>query len=388
MVEASIRCQLGEVYLRALASQSAVLEYRRAIALLVPLMPPSDADLLACQFGLAQALAIGYQPKEAESTLVSAESAGQSALRGGVSGLSVAALRARLQVLLDSERLALALPVAQRLVETVDAWQGSDLADRFEARQQLSEVYLRLNDLDRGSAVLDQIMLAPYAPSSVGEVTFARARLAQARLLQAQGKVDSARVVMEAALVTLTEVLGPTAYLVGLVNYELGNLHSIQSDGERSYQCLTRALAAFVVALGEEHGYSMSIRLNIAILDVGNGRPQKGLEAFNALTPRLRALGRETDAVDFHRVRALNDLGRFSEALTALASIDPERADWAHQVANQGTRWKAQAERGRALIGMGQRTEGVSLVRAAVAEMRNEGIAPDNVKHYEKFARR
>ena len=387
VVEASIRCQLGEAYLRGQATSSAVSELRRGTVLLARSAAPTDPELLACQFGLAQALAAADKGKEAESTLIAAELAGESLLHAGASGLTVSALRARLQVLTDSHRVALALPVAIRLVQAVDAWHGSDLTDRFDARQRLSEVYLLLEDLDRGVAVLDEITRPPYAPSSVGEVTFARARLGQAKVLQTQGKLDSARSVLEPLRDTLTKVLGPDAYLVGLANYELGNVYSLQSKGEESYDCLTLALAAFAASLGEEHGFSISIKANMAINDVLNGRSLKGLEAFNAITPWFRERGRSMAALDLHRARALNNLGRFAEAQALLSSPAAARSDWEYQNENDGTRWKVQAELGRALIGNGERAKGGLLIRSAVVELRKEGVTADVIQHYERHAR-
>ncbi len=383
--EASVRRQLGEIYLRIASAGAAADEFRKAIALLQALVGAGDAELLASRFGLVQALSMSYFAQDAAPMLVAAERDAGAVLLAGNTELAVLARRARLENLLELQQNKAALPVALALVSATDAWPGADLPDRFEARQKLAEVYLRLDDASHADAVLAELLKPPYDAKSVGEVTVARARLNLAKVLMEKDRNPEAQTILLQVRDTLTAALGPTAPLVGHANYMLGDIYITAGNFVAAGAALGLAQTAFAAALGPEHGHTVSVATNFFIVELTQGHAAAALKGFDALRPWYVAKGHAADGIDFYRASALNDLGRPAEALAILDTLSAQRLaalswsvdDW---------RWHIQAERGRVLLALGRKAEGRNLMRTAIAEMQKLGSSEWKLAHYRNAA--
>ena len=110
--EATMRKQLGDIFLRMQHLTQADQQFSRATALLETLVPVNDPELLAVRFGSAQTSVGMFKPDEALQKLAAAERAAGPAVLNGQSELARVAARARLEVLMDAQRLQDALVAA------------------------------------------------------------------------------------------------------------------------------------------------------------------------------------------------------------------------------------------------------------------------------------
>ncbi len=382
--EAAVRRQLGMAFLHALSARNAAAEFKGAIALLESIVPSDDEELLMCRFGLARAmlsLTIEFTPKQAEAVLIAAERDASQALMGPTSELTILAIQARLEWLGQQQQFTEAVPLAKQLVQATDTWGKTDIAARFDARLRLAEVLAALGDAKSAQAVIDEISAPPFGAPLVGVVTFARARIAKAKLQFASGNLPEAKAGLIRAIEDLTLALGPRALHVGQANYELANIHGNEGDMVSATNRLQLALRAFTSALGEEHGHTVSIRVNLAIHDILAGRSAEGLATVETLLLWFLARGHETHALHFYQGYGLNDLRKFKEAMAALEKVDPERLAWLHN-GESAMQSKLKAEQARAMVGTGRRNEGIALMRQAIAEMEVAATSRQTIDHY------
>jgi non-specific serine/threonine protein kinase len=384
--QASIRKQLGDVYLRMFYLTEAEGQFTQALALLEPIAPEGDTEVLALRFDLARVRTGRFHPEEALSRLETAERATGAQRLKGNDALAVLAARTRLEVLMDADRDKEALPVAQRLVALSDSSPGADAALRFDARQRLGELYARLGDDARAKSLLAQIMAPPYDENSVGDVLFARAKLQLARQRINEGQLDQAEALLTDVRDTLTRSLGSNELHVGLANSELADLLQSRGNFAQALVAARATSAAFKASLGESHTFVLITDANVAAIQLSLGDAADALSTLDRLRPRIAANHRlitTLAGVDFSRAQAMNDLGQFAQALEVLNTINPELlsdSSW-------GPRdWplKLQAEKGRAVRGLGQKREGLAMLREAVAGMRKAGTQAWQLAAYEK----
>jgi eukaryotic-like serine/threonine-protein kinase len=369
--EASVRRQLGDTYLHMHDLTRADQQFARAVELLEPLVPADDADLLAVRFGLAQTSVGIFRPADAQKKLALAERASDPHVLGGNSELARLAARARLEVMMDAQQNKEALPVALRLVELSDQLAGADMSLRFEARQRLGELYLRLGDKPRADALLAEIMSPPYAENNVGDVLYARAKLRVGREHINQGRLDEAETLLTEVRDTMTRAFGPTEVYVGGANLELADLHQGRGHFLKAAAAARAAVTAFAASLGEDHSYTITAKANLGAIEVDLGEPASALRGLDEARPRASALKDSAPLVtgiDFARAKALTDLGRPAEALAILATVNADllaESSWGPR----DFQWQLQAEKGRALIASGQGQRGMELLRPATVEM-------------------
>lgn len=369
--EASVRKQLGDTYLHMQYLTQADQQFSRAIELLDPLVPAENPELLAVRFGSAQTSVGIFRPAEALKKLALAERAATPQALGGDSELALLAARARLEVMMDAQQHKEALPIALRLVELSDKIAGADIGTRFEARQRLSELYLRLGDKARADTLLAEIMRPPYGENNVGEVLYARAKLRVGRERINQGRLEEAETLLTEVRDTMTRAFGPTEVYVGGANLELADLHQGRGNFAKAAAEAAEAVTAFSASLGEDHSYTIVAKANLAAIEVDLGEPVRALRALDEVKPRAATIkdGEPlVSGIEFARAKALTDLGRPTEALAILETVNAEllaESGWGprdHQ-------WQLQAEKGRAMMALGQRSQGLALLRSATVEM-------------------
>ncbi len=382
--EAAVRRRIGEALLRVLEPRLAELEFRRALLLLDPLVPSNDSELLGVRFGLAQALANSYKVDEAAAVLEQAERDAEPELLSSDNELAVLALQAKLDVLLARMQHELALDVAKRLVSQVEGWPGASLATRFDARQRLAEVLFRLNEIGKAHATLAPLMEPPFNAADAGEITFARARLSLGTALKRQGRIDEARPLLEEVRDSLTAALGAKALHVGYANYELADIYDDAGDLLLAKDAIEAAHAAFTASLDHDHGHIKATAANAAVIALELGDAAGSLRALDQLRPWFEAYAGAADSIDFYRAWALCDLGRASEALGLLDGLRLDQLAWGSWGPND---WAArvQAERGRALMGLGRQQEGLRLIHAALVDILLAGSLPKTASRYRQL---
>jgi eukaryotic-like serine/threonine-protein kinase len=390
LTEASVRRQLGDIFLRMQYMTQADRQFARALELLEPAVPANDPELLAARFGAAQTAVGFFRPDEALQKLQTAErAAGPSVLAAGTE-LARRAARARVEVLMDAQRPQEALAAALRLVELADALAGSDdIALRFEARQRLGEVYLRLGDKARADALFAELGRPPYSEGGVGEVLLSRARLRQGRELINDGKLDEAEAVLSGVRDAMTRAFGPHELYAGGANMELIDVHATRGDFAKALVAARAAVEAFSTSLGEPHYYTLNAIVSLAAVELEVGDAAAALRRFEAVQPRAQADKNGAPllaAIDFGRAKAMIALGRAGEALVLLGTVNAAmlaESSWGPR----DFEWQLQAEKGRALIALGRRHEAQALLRGAMAGMETAGSYPWMIERYRGLQR-
>jgi eukaryotic-like serine/threonine-protein kinase len=387
--EASVRRQLGDTYLHMHDLTRADQQFARAIDLLEPLVPADDAELLAVRFGLAQTSVGVFRPADALKKLSLAERASGPQVLAGNSELARLATRARLEVMMDAQQNKEALPVALRLVELSDQLAGADMSLRFESRQRLGELYLRLGDKPRADALLAEIMSPPYAENNVGDVLYARAKLRIGRERINEGRLGEAETLLTEVRDTMTRAFGPTEVYVGGANLELADLHQGRGQFAKAAAAAKAAATAFAASLGEDHSYTITAKANLGAIEVDLGEPASALRGLDETRPRASLIKDSAplvSGIDFARAKALTDLGRPAEALAILATVNADllaESSWGPR----DFQWQLQAEKGRAMIAMGQRQQGLDLVRPATVAMAQLNSYPWLQQRYKELLR-
>lgn len=383
--EASVRRQLGDIYLRMQYLAQAEREFARAVDLLQASAPADDPELLAARFGAVQTSVGLFRPAEALQRLEDAEQAAGAALLAAQGDVARRAARARVDVLMDAQRAADALPAARRLVALSDALAGgADMSVRVEARQRLAEVHLRLGQQAEAQALLGELERPPFGAGGVADALFARSRLRQAREHINAGRLDEAEALLTRVRDAVTRSFSPSALYAGGANFELADVHLARGDFDQAQAAARAALHAFATALGERHLYTLNAQANLAALQLEDGQAAVALDALDALRP-LAAADRNAvplvAGIDFARARALLALGRAAEALALLDGISAEQlaaASWGPP----DFEWQLRAERALALRALGRSAEAQGLLREAVAGLQAAGTYPWRLARY------
>jgi eukaryotic-like serine/threonine-protein kinase len=379
LTEASVRRQLGDIYLRMQYMQQADREFARALELLEPRVRADDAELLAARFGAAQTAVGFFRPDEAVRKLARAEdAAGRDAL-ASTTDLARRAARARVEVMLDAQRPQEALAAAQRLVELSDALAGhDDIALRFEARQRLGEVHLRLGDKVRADALFAELARPPYSEGGVGDVLLSRARLRHGRELINEGRLDEAEAVLGGVRDAMTRAFGPHELYAGGANLELTDVYAARGDFAKALDAAQAAQAAFATSLGETHYMTQVASVNLAAVELETGQAARALEHFDQARPHVEGhpYGAPLAAgIQFGRAKAMTRLGRADEGLTLLETVDATllaESSWGPRDFHA----QLQAEKAHALAVLGRKDEAKPLLADAIREMEVAGSYP------------
>lgn len=386
--EGRVRFQLGGIYLRMEAITEAQVEFRTGDdRLATAAVPPDDAQRLALRFEMARALARGHSGAEAKRTLESAERDAGGQRLAGHDELAFLALRARLMGE-DADASSHAVEQAVRLVELADTVLPNDLPSRLEAREILAEAHLRRGETEAARPVLASMQAPPFNADDTALIADARVRMGIAYALTQQHRYRAAEDELVAARDRLVAAFGETDFHVGKLSSELGAAYESEGDFARAAVALRRAHAIFRQVLGDEHRMTRVAMANWAGEELELGHHALALDMLEQQRDWLAAHTRtgKSATTDFNRVRALTSLGRPREALKLLETLAP--SDFDDGTRETGWRWKLQAERGRALVALGQRDQGRRLLRAAVPALERDHALPWVVADYRAEAER
>ena len=383
-IEASIHRTLGELQLKMQEPSSGLAEFKKAVALLQPFAAASDPELLMSKCGQARALAPYHRTQDGEQIVREVQLAIASRHGEEPIDLSIALLRARIELLSEQDQQLAAIPLARELVDRVDSWPDAELADRFAARQMLAELYLRAGKPAEAAPLLSSLEKPPYSVETVGLVSVARADLSRAKALLKNAKYEEAESLLQRTRESVVRALGPQAFLFGLVSKDLANVTDIRGDHLHATEYFQAAYAAFAASMGEDANPTRTSAINIAMREIDRGDPAKGLRMLDELAPWVAATRGGTDGIDLNRAQALLRLGRNQEALERLSSIDMDKFA-AAQVQLPGLKWIVLGMRGVTLFKLHREGEGRTMIRDAIERMRNDHAAPAIYQGYEKF---
>lgn len=373
--EAALRLHLAQSMASMDNYYAAATEYQRALTLWAALRPPADPLRLQAQLGLSGILAVLSRKDEAKALLDGALQLASPTLRAATPKIDFAAERASYMTAKESASFQQALVHATRMREIADAAPSFDLTDRLNSRLAQAEMHYQLNDLPAAGSIVDELSAPPFGAESVGPVMQARTLVFRARQEASAGRLPAAEAILRTALTQLIENVGPADYYVGRVSAELSEIYAIGGRSAEAAQLLTQTMVAFKSSLGLDHPNVHITAVNKSFIDIGSNRFAEALQALDAERPWFAARPGDSarmllQAIDFRRAIALTGLGRPAEALVILDKIEVSsltQASW-------GDDWqhKLRAERGRALIAAGRRSEGLKELGDAVRAMRTE----------------
>lgn len=374
--EASVRLQLAQVYQRMGSPAAEERELARAQALLQPILPTDDDQLLALRLRSAVAAAGRSAFKEATSQLDEVERVMGAQRLAGQSELAFLAAEARFTLLSLQHRVEDALPHGERALALLTALAGQDLHALATLRRELADGYHRFGNHKRALEVLETALQPPYSAATIGEVQFQRLRLGRARIHLAMGQGDLAEPVLIQVRDTLDRALGPTNHTSAVASSELAAYYAETGRFQEARTEAERGARSARLTLGPEHQATRITAMNLAMLTLRAGNPAEALPQIDAGRPWfVEKLGSErappVQAIDFARAQAMTSLGRPAPALAILGTLDAATltqsapfTDWEHRLAG---------ERGRALLALGRGAEGRALLSQAIAGMEQAG---------------
>jgi eukaryotic-like serine/threonine-protein kinase len=374
VTEASVRLMLGQSFLGMGQVAPAIAEFRQALARLDGAVPAGDERLPLARLRLALALVNQATFDEAHALITAAQR--DVAARGAAPGNELAFWfqRARFALALQQQRYDEARNHGQGLLEAVDSVYPSDLPMRLRIRRDLAELHSRLGDYPLAASVLEPALVLPFGAEAIGAVNHAKTQVQLGRLYVAIGDVQAPRILTEARE-TLIRVLGADSYDAGVAAGDLGGYHLAQGEHATALPLLAAAHAAAASSRGANSMPALAAAANLALAELYTGRAAEALGHLQSIRPPLAAaMGERSSYVqllDFFAASAEIDLGRPARALVLLDTLDAAAlgqaaisADWPHKLA---------AQKGRALLGLGRREEGLALLGPAVAGMESAG---------------
>ncbi len=402
-VEAGVRLQIGRACYRLSLFDACVAEYGRALAVLTPqteAAPPAapmskppaphtdvqtQALLCMVRLKLATVLADLSRLPQARALMNLAGANPADDPTDPANPLSRAFAQARLKLFFMAQQFKQAVAPAMRLVELSDALPADQLESKFSARYLLASVLFRVGELARAEALCNGLLQSPFNASTVGAVQLARVRINRARIHTALGRFETVETDLTTARDVLLKLLGPSEQSVAAADAELASFHETQGDFVKARLAYHAAYEGYVRAMGDGSSPARITALNLAIVELNTGHAQDALARLEAgRVWFVRHMGGEAGAVvqalDFERARALTSVGRATQALPVLSTLDPERLNQA----TPGRDWPArlQAERGRALLRAGHHAEGLVLLQAALRQLAQAGSAAWLQQHY------
>jgi eukaryotic-like serine/threonine-protein kinase len=375
--EASVRETLARLFLAITDSNAAEAEFRRALDLLTPLLPDAHERVVSLRFELARVLAMNTKLDEAQQLLQRAERDVGAQRLAGSTELAYQGARTRFAVGMLSQRHPQALPEGLRALALLDRLYPQRLAQRFSLRRELANVQMRVDDADKAKALMNEALAPPFAPDSVGEITYARGQLQQAQLQIATGDTQTTEALLLGALDVFRRSVGPDDSYVAMANSLLGDLYVNLGQLDKASAPLAAAYDSFLRTRGPNAQLTQLAAINRSVALLYGGRAHAAREALESQRTAMLKLGGEDSpaiqGIDFFRAVSLTDTGDTRQALALLQRLDAGKL----AQASPGNDWpqRLQAERGRAMIGAGQREAGIAELEAGVSGMEQRGSA-------------
>jgi tetratricopeptide (TPR) repeat protein len=193
----------------------------------------------------------------------------------------------------------------------------------------------------------------------------------------ATGDTQSTEALLLGALDVFRRSVGPDDAYVAMANSLLGDLYVNLGQLDKAIAPLAAAYDSFLRTRGPNAQLTQLAAINRSVALLYGGRAREAREALESQRTAMLKLGGEDSpaiqGIDFFRAVSLTDTGDTRQALALLQRLDAGKL----AQASPGNDWpqRLQAERGRALIGAGQREAGLAELEAGVSGMEQRGSA-------------
>ncbi len=389
LLEAAARHHLARTFAKLWNMSDAEAEYARAIALLQPLVPPSDDKLLHMQFEYVNVLVEMRELTLATQIFEDATRAAGPARLAARSQLAFLAHGANVAVLFHGKRQDEAIKEARRAVELADTLPGMDAINRIDARRVLAHTLALSGDVAASEQVLAELASPPLSlrPESLTAASWVY--MLRASVLRDAGRFTEAEPMLLDVQRRLAKSPVPSAWHQGYAHSELGHLYNVWRRREQAAAQYKEAINYFRPGLGEDHQFTRTTELNLTEMLVNGRRYAQALEVARAAEPwfKTRALRGGSAKLEVLIGRSLIGVGRPAEAMHYL---EPHAKPGPGDLPAGGSdfAWAAQAYRGIALVAMGQRERGLALVREAEAVLAQAKRLPSEQPDLDDFLAR
>ena len=252
----------------------------------------------------------------------------------------------------------------------------------FKSRLHLADAYFFQQDYVSSETAVRPLMAPEYTIDRVGAKNWGSARLSYASALQGRHEATQAERVQREVVDTFTRRLGRDHFLVGFAEECLASTLVDQDRWRDALAPARDSLRIMRIALGQDSQDARLAQANLGNVELMAGDFSAAIAELQDALGGLIALQGESDPqvqmTSFYLADALLGQGRGREALQvldrlqrkALATAGVVEIPWEIQL---------QAQRGRALLEMGRRTEALPLLRSALAEMEKAGARPSQL---------
>jgi predicted Zn-dependent protease len=245
-------------------------------------------------------------------------------------------------------------------------------------------VYFMLGEPARCEPLLAELARPPFDELWVRNGLLARQLEAQAEKHYSEGLYEEAWQETLSARKWLEQIQPRPDLELAFLEHDLANLAYALGNYADALQRFSRLAKNFEKVTGPEHQYVEIERSAVAELQVTLGQPAEGLRLFeeqvrivDQRTPDTHDPGR-----DYFRARAYIGLGRAPEALALLDKLEPSQLSRGND--HKDWKQKLDAEKGRALIAIGQVGQGTRVLQQAVAEMQELHSWPGYIRWYQQ----
>lgn len=385
--EATLRRRLAETFMKMASLIDAGSELNRAIDLLTPISNPQDQELLMARFLKARLLFWTERPAEGIALLEAAERDAGLSVLGETSEIALLATRARYEQLFGSKSYREALPLGERLVTLANALYTHGSQTQIDARQRLAELHHNLGNTPQTQALLAELEGPPFnAANSKNEFYSRQATLTGDRFRDERRYADAERAFRE-ALDWVLRSTEPSDYYIAFAKRDIASVLEAQGKLDDAVTALNTSIAAFTRSVSEDHQYTRTTTLQLALIYVYQGKHAEALPILDAVDRwQDKKFGKRPwwPLVDFCRGVALAGVGRASEGAKILSSFTGLDV----QYVSPWTDWQYRLDfhRGVALVNSGQGKDGKRLADKAIAALKQAGSWPWLIEAYQRQA--
>jgi len=385
--KASIETALGKAYFGVSDYANADIHLRRAVSLFQQAGAGNETVALDARYSLVVVMLAVGKFSEAEAMLDAVDvDAGSRLLERSLTALRSRWIRANLykyQAKIDKALTAFEAAEAIRPFVSPD-----DDQMLFRIKDGISWCYLRLQRNDDAERVLRDLLTPRYTPDTVGTLFWAQVRFDYGMALKNLGRYDEAENIMLLALKQEQAVLGPDHYFVALGWNQLSELYSSEGKLGLTLEATKKSYEIFRARVGEHSLQVLSQLANLGILQYRSGHPADAIESLSQVRDEFIASRGADDAlvqiVSFYLASAETE-GKIGDPNSA-AAMASKLQSTALTIEEPGNNWdqRIQALNGEILIRQGRKSEGVALLKPAVAKMEQDRVEPTILAPYQK----
>ena len=263
LTEASIRMELGTVYVRIAESDAAVTQWRRVVALLESSTRPGDPRLIESRYWLGQALALTSRLREAQQILQTADR--DRVKYGSDPRLELLSDRSWDTYYLNLQQDESAIPYFERAVMLLQQLTPWDLLSLDLTRIALGQCYTGVSKFRQSEQLARDLISQVQQRDRPSELILALARYVYGESLIYQKRYRDAEPLLDQAYNVVRERLGADNLRTLVILNARCDLYSMSHQGDKALQCMSESYTQTRLRFTDQHWSSWGILSNIGI---------------------------------------------------------------------------------------------------------------------------